>query len=75
MTKKCDNISLLRTSLNLKDNISSEDKPNGCVMYKTVKGLVINTYDTGKVVFQGNEKDGKEDKENIVNIIEGINKK
>ncbi|WP_152019649.1 hypothetical protein [Aliarcobacter butzleri] len=72
---KCDNISLFRDTLNLINGITSENKPNGCIMSKTPKGLVVNTYDTGAVVFQGNEENAKEEKEKILKVIEGINKK
>ena len=72
---KCDDISLLRTTVDLITGITSENKPNGCIMFKTPNGLVINTYDKGSVVFQGDEEKGKEEKAKILKVKEGIDKK
>ncbi len=72
---KCCDISLLRDSIALITGVTSESKPNGCIMFKTPNGLVINTYDKGSVVFQGDEEKGKEEKAKILKVKEGIDKK
>ncbi|WP_191224586.1 hypothetical protein [Billgrantia desiderata] len=35
------------------------NKPNGQSMYKFTNGLVLNVYETGSVVFQGDSVDGE----------------
>lgn len=38
---------------------SLNNKPNGQSMYKFTNGLVLNVYETGSVVFQGDHVNGE----------------
>ena len=49
-----------------------ENKPNGQSMYRFVNGLVVNVYETGAVVFQG-EGINSELATQIKNFIDSVN--
>lgn len=57
MSVKCLKIEVLKSFLsNIEHKL--DNKPNGQSMYKFTNGLVLNVYDTGSVVFQGNDTSG-----------------
>lgn len=54
MTLKCYQVDVLKLFLS-KIEHTLENKPNGQSMYTFPNGLVLNVYETGSVVFQGND--------------------
>ncbi len=55
---KCLKPDILKTFLsNIEHTLNN--KPNGQSMYKFTNGLVLNVYETGSVVFQGENVDGE----------------
>jgi len=55
---KCLKPDVLKTFLsNIEHTLNN--KPNGQSMYKFTNGLVLNVYETGSVVFQGENVDGE----------------
>lgn len=58
MSHKCQKPEVLKTFLGTLEH-TLDNKPNGQSMYKFQNGLVVNLYETGSVVFQGSETEGK----------------
>lgn len=57
MSLKCLKPEMLKSFLGSIEH-TLDNKPNGQSMYKFTNGLVLNVYDTGSVVFQGNDVNG-----------------
>ena len=71
MALKCQNIELLKSYLGQFEHELS-NKPNGQSMYKFPNGLVLNLYETGSVVFQGENVTG-DLVDKITNFINSVN--
>lgn len=68
---KCLKVDILKTFLSNFEH-TLDNKPNGQSMYRFVNGLVLNVYETGSVVFQGDEVNGNL-ANNIRDFIKSVN--
>lgn len=68
---KCLKLDMLKAFLaNFEHTLNN--KPNGQSMYKFTNGLVLNVYETGSIVLQGEETEG-ELANQIKSFIESVN--